>query len=53
MRPSRGRRVLRVVRGDCVHLAGNDCVIYELRPDNCRAFPAGSEGCLGARAEII
>ena len=52
VKTSRGRRVLRVLRGgDCVHLRGNDCGIYDLRPDNCRAFPAGSEGCLSARAE--
>ncbi len=52
VRASRGRRALRVLRGgDCVHLRGNDCGIYELRPDNCRAFPAGSEGCLSARDE--
>ena len=51
VRESRGRRVLRVLSGDCVHLRGNDCGIYALRPDNCRAFPAGSEGCLSARAE--
>jgi uncharacterized protein len=51
VRAVRGRRALRVLRGDCVHLVGNDCGIYALRPDNCRAFPAGSEGCLGARAE--
>lgn len=35
--------------GDCVHLVDNLCGIYELRPDNCSAFPAGSESCLGAR----
>ncbi|MDB4931655.1 MAG: hypothetical protein JWM10_4139 [Myxococcaceae bacterium] len=53
VRESNGRRTLRVLRGgDCVHLVGNDCGIYALRPDNCRAFPAGSEGCLGARAEV-
>lgn len=52
VRASRGKRRLRVLPGgDCVHLRGNDCGIYALRPDNCRAFPAGSEGCLGARAE--
>lgn len=52
VKASRGKRVLRVLRGgDCVHLRGDDCGIYELRPDNCRAFPAGSEGCLVARAE--
>lgn len=48
-----GERVkLRVLAsGDCVHLAGNDCGIYALRPSNCRAFPAGSECCLSAREE--
>ena len=50
VRASRGRRVLRVLPGgDCVHLADTRCAIYPLRPDNCRAFPAGSEGCLSAR----
>ena len=52
VRESSGKRLLRVLRGgDCVHLSGNECAIYEMRPDNCRAFPAGSEGCLSARAE--
>ena len=46
------KRKLRVLpSGDCVHLRGNDCGIYEVRPDNCRAFPAGSECCLFARDE--
>jgi hypothetical protein len=46
------KRKLRVLpNGDCVHLRGNDCGIYEVRPDNCRAFPAGSECCLFARAD--
>lgn len=46
------RRRLRVLsNGDCVHLTGNTCREYALRPDNCRAFPAGSEGCLAAREE--
>jgi hypothetical protein len=46
------RRRLRVLaHGDCVLLTGNACGEYALRPDNCRAFPAGSEGCLAAREE--
>lgn len=47
------RLALRVLSGgDCVHLRGNDCGIYELRPGNCAAFPAGSECCLSARAPL-
>ncbi len=52
VRTARGTTLLRVLRGgDCMHLRGNDCGIYALRPDNCRDFPAGSEPCLGARDE--
>lgn len=48
----RGRRLL-VLRddGDCQHLTDNACGIYLIRPDNCRAFPAGSEPCLSSRLE--
>jgi Fe-S-cluster containining protein len=46
------KKKLRVLpNGDCVHLRGNLCGIYALRPDNCRVFPAGSECCLFAREE--
>jgi uncharacterized protein len=46
------KRKLKVLpNGDCPHLCGNDCGIYELRPNNCRAFPAGSESCMFARDE--
>jgi hypothetical protein len=46
------KKKLRVLpNGDCVHLRGNLCGIYELRPNNCRNFPAGSECCLFARDE--
>jgi Fe-S-cluster containining protein len=38
------------VNGVCVHLRGTECSIYELRPENCRAFPAGGNGCLSKRA---
>lgn len=40
--------------GRCHHL-GHDlrCAIYELRPDNCRAFVVGSEACLSAREETL
>lgn len=52
VRRQRGRRLLVLLdNGDCQHLRGNLCGIYELRPDNCRAFPAGSEPCLSARLE--
>lgn len=29
----------------CVFLAGNECLIYETRPDVCRSFEPGSEQC--------
>lgn len=46
------RRKLRLLpNGDCVHLRDNQCGIYEVRPNNCRAFPAGSECCLFARSD--
>lgn len=48
---ARKRKLKVLPNGDCVHLRGNDCGIYEVRPDNCRAFPAGSECCLFARDE--
>lgn len=52
VRRHRGRSLV-VLRddGDCIHLRGNLCGIYALRPDNCRAFPAGCEPCLSARLE--
>lgn len=52
VRRDHGRSLL-VLRddGDCHHLRGNMCGIYALRPDNCRAFPAGCEPCLSARIE--
>ncbi len=43
--------VLRLLRSrDCRHL-GRDrrCGIYALRPESCRVFPPGSEGCLYSR----
>lgn len=52
VRTVRGKRLLRLHKGgDCQHLRGNDCGIYELRPFNCRVFPMGCEGCLSARLE--
>ncbi len=49
---ARKRKLKLLPSGACVHLgAGNACGIYEVRPDNCRAFPAGSECCLFARDE--
>ncbi len=45
------RKLKLLPNGDCVHLRGNLCGIYEMRPNNCRAFPAGSECCLFAREE--
>lgn len=48
-----GKVVLRFAKdGRCQHLGpDNRCAIYELRPDNCRAFPVGSECCLAAREQ--
>lgn len=38
----------------CRHLAkDNRCGIYELRPDACSEFPAGSECCLYAREDML
>lgn len=40
--------------GPCKHLqSDNKCNIYELRPFNCSAFPAGSEPCLGTREDTL
>ena len=36
--------------GDCVHLDGNSCSIYEARPEHCRHFPPGSPECKEARS---
>ncbi len=48
---ARKRKLKLLPNGDCVHLRGNLCGIYDVRPNNCRAFPAGSECCLFARDE--
>jgi hypothetical protein len=50
-----GRLVLRVHdTGRCLHLRRDKlCRIYDLRPDNCRAFVVGSEACLAAREETL
>lgn len=47
--------VLRLLRSrDCRHLMGDKrCGIYALRPDSCRTFPPGSEGCLFSREEEL
>jgi Fe-S-cluster containining protein len=40
--------------GRCLHLQRDSrCRIYELRPDNCRVFPVGSEACLAAREDTL
>ena len=43
--------VLRLLRSRaCRHLGADlRCGIYEIRPEPCRVFPPGSEGCLYAR----
>lgn len=52
LRRAGGKMLLRVLDdGGCVFLRGNDCGIYALRPNNCRAFPMGGEGCLTSREE--
>jgi uncharacterized protein len=45
--------ILRLLKSkDCRHLQSDKrCGIYELRPDSCRTFPMGSEGCLFSREE--
>lgn len=42
------------LEGQCIAFAGRvgeqaSCAIYELRPNSCRAFEAGSDRCHGAR----
>lgn len=40
--------------GRCQHLGlDKKCGIYEIRPDNCRAFVVGSEACLAAREDTL
>jgi Fe-S-cluster containining protein len=50
-----GQVHLRFVDRRCQHLGAerNTCAIYELRPDNCRAFVMGSEACLSAREDTL
>jgi Fe-S-cluster containining protein len=50
-----GKITLRFLpNGRCPHLRKDKrCGIYPLRPDNCRAFLAGSEACLAAREETL
>lgn len=50
-----GKVVLRFLEnGRCQHLGGdNACAVYAFRPDNCRAFPVGSECCLAAREQSL
>jgi Fe-S-cluster containining protein len=47
--------VLRLLKsGDCRHLQkDNRCGIYPVRPEACRTFPPGSEGCLFSREEEL
>ena len=46
-----GKLLLRMRNNDnaCVHLDQKRCGIYPLRPNVCRIFPVGCEGCLDAR----
>jgi len=50
-----GRLVLRLHdSGRCLHLRRDKlCRVYEMRPDNCRAFVIGSEACLAAREDTL
>ena len=50
-----GRVTLRFAKDGRCQLLGPDklCTIYEIRPENCRAFVAGSEACLSAREETL
>jgi len=50
-----GKFVLTLLaNGSCRHLkSDNACAIYEIRPDACSQFPAGSECCLFAREEEL
>src|ERR1700722_7643285 len=34
-----GERILKRGEGGCVFLSGNDCTIYEQRPEACQRFP--------------
>jgi uncharacterized protein len=54
-RRKNGKLMLRLASDKgCLQLGtGNRCNIYELRPEMCRTFPAGSECCLSARAEDL
>jgi uncharacterized protein len=47
--------ILRLLRSkDCRHLMSDKrCGIYTIRPDSCRTFPAGSEGCLFSREQEL
>lgn len=55
VRRARGKVTLRFLEnGRCQHLGGdNKCAVYSFRPDNCRAFPVGSECCLAAREQSL
>jgi len=50
-----GRIVLRFADDKRCQLLRPDnlCGIYEIRPDNCRAFVTGSEACLAAREDTL
>lgn len=50
-----GRITLRMAQGGrCQQLdADQRCTIYEIRPENCRAFVIGSEACLAAREDTL
>jgi len=54
LRRANGTVLLKLKGNACVHLGTkNMCQIYPLRPDNCSAFPVGSESCLAARLDTL
>ena len=54
-RRKNGKLMLRLANDKgCLQLSvDNRCSIYDIRPDMCRTFPAGSECCLSARSEDL
>ncbi len=44
--------LLRTKPKPCVHLNNLRCTIYEVRPNMCRDFPAGTEQCLTSREDL-
>lgn len=52
----KGKRLLPLVRNKekpCIHLSNRMCGIYEVRPNMCREFPAGTEQCMTSREDLF